>query len=86
MFIFAAATAWCALAQSMTSFIAARAVCGLGAGCMMTLGAITISDCVPIEYVCCSFLRSSFFSSPYLYPHPCLPGAHRPCLISGSAL
>jgi hypothetical protein len=51
MFILAAATAWCALAQSMTSFIAARAVCGLGAGGMMTLGAIAISDCVPIEYV-----------------------------------
>ncbi|KAI3323437.1 MFS general substrate transporter [Xylariaceae sp. AK1471] len=49
MFIFTAATAWCALAQSMTSFIAARAVCGLGAGGMMTLGAIAISDCVPIE-------------------------------------
>ncbi|KAI1811747.1 MFS general substrate transporter [Poronia punctata] len=49
MCIFAAATAWCALAQSMTSFIAARAVCGLGAGGMMTLGAISISDCMPIE-------------------------------------
>lgn len=30
--IFAAATVWCALAQSMTSFIMARAFCGLGAG------------------------------------------------------
>ncbi|KAI8632117.1 MFS general substrate transporter [Xylariaceae sp. FL1651] len=49
MAVFAAATAWCALAGSMASFIAARAVCGLGAGGMMTLGAISISDCVPIE-------------------------------------
>ncbi|KAI0535965.1 major facilitator superfamily domain-containing protein [Xylaria digitata] len=49
MVVFAGATAWCALAQSITSFIAARAVCGLGAGGMMTLGAISISDCVPIE-------------------------------------
>ncbi|KAI1279080.1 major facilitator superfamily domain-containing protein [Xylaria sp. FL0933] len=49
MALFAGATAWCALAQSIGSFIAARAVCGIGAGGMMTLGAIAISDCVPIE-------------------------------------
>ncbi|KAK7753305.1 hypothetical protein SLS62_004824 [Diatrype stigma] len=49
MAIFGAATLWCALAQSMTSFIAARAVCGLGAGGMMALGNIIISDLVPIE-------------------------------------
>ncbi|KAI0432081.1 major facilitator superfamily domain-containing protein [Xylaria sp. FL1042] len=49
MALFAGATAWCALAQSIESFIAARAVCGIGAGGMMTLGAISISDCVPIE-------------------------------------
>jgi hypothetical protein len=48
-FIFLAATVWCALAQSMTSFIIARAVCGLGAGGMMTLGSIITSDLVPIE-------------------------------------
>lgn len=47
--IFALATLWCALAQSMTSFIAARAVCGIGAGGVMTLGSIIISDLVPIE-------------------------------------
>lgn len=47
--IFALATLWCALAQSMTSFIVARAVCGLGAGGVMTLGAIIVSDLVPIE-------------------------------------
>lgn len=47
--IFALATLWCALAQSMTSFIVARAVCGIGAGGVMTLGSIIISDLVPIE-------------------------------------
>ncbi|KAI0200174.1 MFS general substrate transporter [Astrocystis sublimbata] len=49
MLVFAAATVWCALAGSIASFVAARAVCGLGAGGMMTLGAISISDCVPIQ-------------------------------------
>ncbi|KAK1598218.1 major facilitator superfamily transporter [Colletotrichum navitas] len=49
MVIFTVATLWCALAQSMTSFILARALCGLGAGGMMTLGSIIISDLVPIE-------------------------------------
>ncbi|KAE9371192.1 major facilitator superfamily transporter, partial [Stipitochalara longipes BDJ] len=47
--IFLIATIWCALAQSMTSFIVARAVCGLGAGGMMAMGAIITSDLVPIE-------------------------------------
>ncbi|KAK6220298.1 major facilitator superfamily transporter [Colletotrichum tabaci] len=49
MVIFTFATMWCALAQSMTSFIFARALCGLGAGGMMTLGSIIVSDLVPIE-------------------------------------
>ncbi|KAK6077493.1 transporter [Seiridium cupressi] len=49
MAIFAAATAWCGLAGSIESFILARAVCGLGAGGMMALGTIIISDLVPIE-------------------------------------
>lgn len=49
MGIFAITTAWCALAGSMTSFILARAVCGLGAGAMMALGSIIISDLVNIE-------------------------------------
>ncbi|KAI1737351.1 major facilitator superfamily domain-containing protein [Xylaria scruposa] len=49
MVVFGAATIWCAFAGSIASFVAARAVCGLGAGGMMTLGAISISDCVPIE-------------------------------------
>ncbi|KAK0714971.1 major facilitator superfamily domain-containing protein [Lasiosphaeris hirsuta] len=49
MSIFLISTLWCTLAQSMTSFILARAACGLGAGGMMTLGSIIISDLVPIE-------------------------------------
>ncbi|KAK1256250.1 hypothetical protein MKX07_008509 [Trichoderma sp. CBMAI-0711] len=49
LLVFAAATAWCALAGSIGSFVAARAVCGLGAGGAMTLGAILTSDLVPIE-------------------------------------
>ncbi len=49
MAIFLLATLWCTLAGSMTSFILARAACGLGAGGMMTLGSIIISDLVPIE-------------------------------------
>lgn len=47
--IFAFATLWCALAQSMTSFILARALCGLGAGGCLGMGSIIISDLVPIE-------------------------------------
>ncbi|KAK3939868.1 MFS general substrate transporter [Diplogelasinospora grovesii] len=47
--IFMLATLWCALARSMTSFVLARAVCGVGAGGMMTLGSIIVSDLVPIE-------------------------------------
>lgn len=50
--IFALATLWCGLAGSIESFVAARAVCGLGAGGAMTLGSILTSDLVPIEYVC----------------------------------
>ncbi|KAK7229985.1 hypothetical protein V2G26_002155 [Clonostachys chloroleuca] len=47
--IFTFATIWCALAQSMLSFIFARAACGLGAGCMMSMVSIMMSDLVPIE-------------------------------------
>lgn len=49
MAVFTLATVWCALAGSMTSFILARAVCGLGAGGMMSMGSIVISDMVNIE-------------------------------------
>jgi MFS family permease len=49
MVVFLVSTVWCGLAQSMMSFIFARAVCGLGAGGMMTMGSIITSDLVPIE-------------------------------------
>ncbi|KAK7956150.1 major facilitator superfamily transporter [Apiospora aurea] len=49
MAIFTLATVWCALAGSIKSFILARAVCGLGAGGMISLGSIVISDMVNIE-------------------------------------
>jgi hypothetical protein len=49
MAVFLIATIWCGLAQSMMSFIIARAVCGLGAGGMMSMGSIITSDLVPIE-------------------------------------
>ncbi|KAM4056770.1 major facilitator superfamily protein [Hirsutella rhossiliensis] len=49
MAVFAVATAWCALATSIESFIVARAVCGIGAGGAVTLGSIITSDLVPIE-------------------------------------
>jgi hypothetical protein len=54
--VFVAATVWCALATTIEGFIAARALCGLGAGGSMTLGAIIVSDLVPIEYVFSGFL------------------------------
>jgi MFS family permease len=50
LIMFIATTAWCALAQSMTSFIIARAFCGLGAGGVMAMGSIMTNDLVKIEY------------------------------------
>lgn len=47
--VFALATTCCALAGSIESFILARAACGMGAGGVMTLGSIIVSDLVPIE-------------------------------------
>jgi hypothetical protein len=47
--IFLAGTVWCALAGDIKSFIVARAFCGIGAGGMTSVGAIIISDLVPIE-------------------------------------
>lgn len=35
--VFTTATLWCAKATSIYSFIAARALCGIGAGGMMTM-------------------------------------------------
>ncbi|KAF7882109.1 hypothetical protein EAF00_011625 [Botryotinia globosa] len=49
MVLFLVSTIWCAFAQSMTSFIIARAVCGLGAGGVMSMGSIITSDLIPIE-------------------------------------
>lgn len=47
--VFTVAVIWCSLAQTIESFILARAVCGLGAGGIMTVGSIITSDLVPIE-------------------------------------
>ncbi len=49
MGVFVVGTVWCAVARSMEEFILARAVCGLGAGGMMALASIIVSDVVPIE-------------------------------------
>ncbi|KAI9879120.1 MAG: hypothetical protein M1830_009507 [Pleopsidium flavum] len=59
---FALTTAWCATAQSIGSFIAARAVCGLGAGGTMSMGMIITSDLVPIEHrgIYQSYINLSF--------------------------
>ncbi|KAL3473048.1 major facilitator superfamily domain-containing protein [Aspergillus californicus] len=48
--VFFLTTAWCAAAQSIGSFIAARAFCGLGAGGVFSMGMILSSDLVRIEY------------------------------------
>ena len=49
IFVFGAATLWCAVAPTISSFIFARAACGLGAGGAMALGAIINSDIVPLR-------------------------------------
>ncbi|GAM88973.1 hypothetical protein ANO11243_070070 [Dothideomycetidae sp. 11243] len=46
---FTLATIWCALAGNIGSFIAARALCGVGAGAAYAMSMIILSDCVPIE-------------------------------------
>ncbi|KAK4870416.1 hypothetical protein LT330_004764 [Penicillium expansum] len=48
MFFFT--TAGCGLAQSIGGFIAARALCGLGAGGVFSIGLIISSDLVHLEY------------------------------------
>ncbi|KAJ6144627.1 hypothetical protein N7470_008522 [Penicillium chermesinum] len=50
IFMFFVTTAWCGLAQSIASFIAARALCGLGAGGVFSMGQILSSDLVRLEY------------------------------------
>ncbi|KAI1082694.1 major facilitator superfamily domain-containing protein [Whalleya microplaca] len=47
--LFGLATVWCALARSMASLIAARAAAGLGAGGMMGLCGIMMSDVVDMK-------------------------------------
>ena len=47
--VFFLGTIWCAAATSMLSFIFARAFCGLGAGGMLAMASIIVSDLVPIE-------------------------------------
>ncbi|KAK8129072.1 multidrug resistance protein fnx1 [Apiospora sp. TS-2023a] len=47
--IFAVATAGCAAAPDIGSLIAARGLCGVGAGGLMVLGDIILSDLVPVE-------------------------------------
>ncbi|KAJ5690399.1 hypothetical protein N7462_004791 [Penicillium macrosclerotiorum] len=43
-------TAWCGLARNIGSFIAARALCGMGAGGVFSMGQIISSDLVRLEY------------------------------------
>lgn len=50
IFMFFVSTAWCGAAPNLGSFIAARAICGLGAGGVMSMASILISDVVKIEY------------------------------------
>lgn len=42
-------TAWCALTQSIGSFIAARAFCGIGAAGVLSMGNVMTNDLVSIE-------------------------------------
>ena len=60
-------TLWCALAPSILQFILARAICGLGAGGALSMGAIILSDLVPLEtrggYLACLNLSYGVGSS-----------------------
>ncbi|KAH0543458.1 hypothetical protein FGG08_002223 [Glutinoglossum americanum] len=47
--VFAIGTVWCGSAQSIFSFIMARAACGLGAGGAMAMGSIINTDLVPMK-------------------------------------
>lgn len=48
MATFGLGTAWCALAPTLGQFVAARAVCGLGAGATVSQGLILMSDLLPL--------------------------------------
>ncbi|OAP57237.1 hypothetical protein AYL99_07975 [Fonsecaea erecta] len=60
--MFFASTLWCGAAGSISSFIAARAVSGLGAGGVVALGGILTSDIVKIEY---RGIYQSYFNLAY---------------------
>jgi MFS family permease len=47
--ILTATTVWCSLAQSIGSFIAARAFCGLGAAGVLSMGNVMTNDLVSIQ-------------------------------------
>ncbi|KAJ4366081.1 hypothetical protein N0V95_000308 [Ascochyta clinopodiicola] len=47
--IITATTAWCAFAQSIGSFIAARAFCGIGAAGVLSMGNVMTNDLVSID-------------------------------------
>jgi len=61
-FMFFISTAWCGAAPDLGSFITARAICGLGAGGVMSMGGILVSDLVKIEY---RGLYQSYFNIAY---------------------
>jgi MFS family permease len=50
IFMFLLSTLWCGQAQSISSFIAARALCGIGAGGVFSMGQILSSELVRLEY------------------------------------
>jgi MFS family permease len=49
LLLLAATTAWCAAADSIGSFIAARAFCGIGAAGVLSMGNVMTNDLVSIE-------------------------------------
>ncbi|KPI38653.1 putative transporter [Cyphellophora attinorum] len=48
--LFLVATVWCGVAPTMGHFIAARALCGMGAGGVTSVSSMITSDVVKIEY------------------------------------
>jgi MFS family permease len=49
LILITATTAWCAFAQSIGSFIAARAFCGIGAAGVLSMGNVMTNDLVSIQ-------------------------------------
>ncbi|KIV92510.1 hypothetical protein PV10_03801 [Exophiala mesophila] len=60
--MFFCSTAWCGSAPDLGNFIAARAVCGMGAGGVTTMAGILTSDLVKIEY---RGIYQSYFNMAY---------------------